>query len=303
MTVLVAPPKLCIYSNDSRYATLIFLKSIDKIGVLQRRKVEIYLDNVEYASAAASLLFFAIVNRAQLLTSDPNLFKFRWPKKETNPDGHRWIVQTGLSVALLAGTDERMASLVAEGRFFQTAVEPYSHLASTVEVLQLRASLNDHQHKLLEVAIGEALLNVSHHAYEDSSFKGDLTLMKGRRWWQCAWFSEEKNTVVFIICDLGAGISNTFSPNGNGNSYENQVSSVSKAMLVGESRFVGSGRGNGSEDIKRPIGMGCGDSETLLILTGNVRYSYNSNQPQPLCEKISEYLPGTLLEWTLTPRR
>lgn len=303
MKVLVAPRKLCIYADDSRYETLVFLKEIDKEGVLNSKKIEIHLDKVEFASAAASLLFFAIVNRAQLLTEDPNLFKFRWPKKDTNAEGHRWVVQTGLSVALLAGTEERMSSLVAERRFFQTAVEPYSHLASTIQVLQLKASLNDEQHSLLEVAIGEALLNVSHHAYECSSFSQDLSLMKGKRWWQCAWFSEEENTVVFIICDLGSGIYKTFSPNDNSNSYENQVSSITKAMLVGQSRFVGSGRGNGSEDIKRPIGTGCGDSETLLVLTGNVRYSYNSNQLQPLCEKISEYIPGTLLEWTLTPRR
>lgn len=303
MKVLVAPRKLCIYSDDSRYETLVFLKQIDNEGVLNSKKIEIHLDKVEFASAAASLLFFAIVNRAQLLTEDPNLFKFRWPKKDTNAEGHRWVVQTGLSVALLAGTEERMSSLVAERRFFQTAVEPYSHLASTIQVLQLKASLNDEQHSLLEVAIGEALLNVSHHAYECSSFSQDLSLMKGKRWWQCAWFSEEENTVVFIICDLGSGIYKTFSPNDNSNSYENQVSSITKAMLVGQSRFVGSGRGNGSEDIKRPIGTGCGDSETLLVLTGNVRYSYNSNQPQPFCEKISEYIPGTLLEWTLTPRR
>ncbi|MEI2683826.1 hypothetical protein [Erwinia aphidicola] len=303
MKVLSAPQKLCIYSDDSRYQTLVFLKDIDNEGILRKNKIEIHLDKVQFASAAASLLFFAIVNRAQLLTKDPNLFKFRWPKKDTNPEGHRWVVQTGLSIALLAGTEEKMSSLVAEGRFFQTAVEPYSHLASTVQVLQLKASLNDEQHSLLEIAIGEALLNVSHHAYESSIFSRDLSLMKGKRWWQCAWFSEEENTVVFIICDLGSGIFHTFSPNDNGNSYEKQVSSVSKAMLVGESRFEGSGRGNGSEDIKRPIGTGCGDSETLLILTGNVRYSYNSNQLQPLCEKISEYIPGTLLEWTLTPRR
>lgn len=92
-------------------------------------------------------------------------------------------------------------------------------------------------------------------------------------------------------------------PNGDGHSIQNEVSSVERAMLVGESRFVGSGRGNGSEDIKRPIGAGCEDNETLLILIGRARYSYNSNDSSPRCEKLAEYIPGTLLQWSLVPRR
>ncbi|MGC0914307.1 hypothetical protein [Pantoea agglomerans] len=303
MESLKAPPKLCIYSDESRYDTLVFLKSIDKQSILLKKKVVISFEKVTFASAAASLLLFAIVNRARLLTEDMNLFSFRWPKRESSPEGYKWIIQTGLSKALMANTEKKMESLVAEGRFFQTAVDPYEHLASTVQVLKLKASLDESQHALLEVAIGEALLNVSHHAYEHSSFSRDLSLMKGKRWWQCAWFSEEDNTVVFIICDLGLGIFKTFSPNADSISYEKQISSVRKAMLQGQTRFVDSGRGNGSEDIKRPIESGGGDAETLLILTGNVSYSYNSNDDQPRCEKISEYIPGTLLEWSLTPRR
>ena len=58
-----------------------------------------------------------------------------------------------------------------------------------------------------------------------------------------------------------------------------------------------------AEDIKRPIGAGCEDNETLLILTGRARYSYNSNDSSPRCEKLAEYIPGTLLQWSLVPRR
>ncbi|HBQ3047436.1 TPA: hypothetical protein ACH27V_005862 [Klebsiella quasipneumoniae subsp. similipneumoniae] len=303
MTVLAPPTEICIYSDEYRPGTLQFLNFIETMGVKHGRKLEIDLSKVRFASAAASLLFFAVVNRAQLLTGDPHLIRFKWPKKEKNPEGHRWIVSTGLSRALLAGTDEKLQALTREERFFQSAVEPFEHIVETVTMLQRKAVLNDEQLDLLLTAISEALLNVSHHAYEDDAFKDDLLLLKGKRWWQCAWFNPEENRVVFIVCDLGLGIFKSFMPDDDGLSTQNEVSSVERAMLVGESRFVGSGRGNGSEDIKRPIGVGCVDDETLLILTGHARYNYNSNDSCPRCERLTEYIPGTLLQWSLVPRR
>ena len=81
------------------------------------------------------------------------------------------------------------------------------------------------------------------------------------------------------------------------------VTSVSTALTGGQSRYVNAGRGNGSEDIKRPIGSGCANSESLLVFTGNVKYSYNSRNEVPKCEWIPEYMPGTLIEWSLVPRR
>ncbi len=303
MTTLVPPQKFCIYSDDSRAGTLNFINSIESIGVKNNGKVTVDLSKVKYASAAASVLFFAIVNRAQLITKDPHFIRFIWPKKDENPAGHRWLVGTGLSRALLAGTQAKLAALTDEEKYFQSAVEPYDHIVKTVIMLQKKAVLDDDQLGLLLTAISEALLNVSHHAYEDHAFNLQIKQLEGKRWWQCAWFNPEKNMVAFIVCDLGLGIFKSFRPNDDSHSIQNEVSSVGRAMLVGESRFVGSGRGNGSEDIKRPIGAGCVNNEALLILTGHARYIYNSKESQPRCEKIAEFIPGTLLEWSLVPRR
>ncbi|MEP9011476.1 MULTISPECIES: hypothetical protein [Enterobacter cloacae complex] len=303
MEPIEAPESLCIYSGLHRRDSLSFLNRIEVLAVNEGKRVEIDLTKVVYASAAASLLFFAIVSRAQLLTGDPHIFRFKFPKKDENLAGHGWIVSTGLSKALVAGTPSKLEALTSEKRFFQSAVEPFAHMASTVGMLQSGAHLNHDQLHLLVTAIGEALLNVSHHAYDDPRFQLTLELFEGKRWWQCAWFNPEKDNVVFIICDLGVGIFESFTRSGSGVSIEKQVSSVAKAMLVGESRFVDAGRGNGSEDIKRPIKLGSEDTETLLILTGNVHYSYNSNDKEPRCEKLAEYIPGTLLQWSLTPRR
>ncbi|EFE98280.1 hypothetical protein HMPREF0758_0077 [Serratia odorifera DSM 4582] len=173
----------------------------------------------------------------------------------------------------------------------------------TATMLQKRAVLTPDQFSLLASAISEAMLNVSHHAYEDDMFKSQLAMLGGKRWWQCAWFNADENEVVFIICDLGLGIYGSFGTLDGDLDQQNEVSSVMKALTLGESRFVGLGRGNGSEDIKRPIGSGCAESEKLLVLTGHARYSYNSQDAMPRCERLAEFIPGTLVQWSLVPRR
>lgn len=269
-----------------------------------RGEVIIDLSHVEYASAAASVRLFAIINRAYFLTiGKVNLIRFKWPKKDDNPTGHRCIVTTGLSVALLANTPKKLKKLTEERRYFQTAIEPFEHWQKTLEMIDEKALLTIEQFLLVSSALSEAMLNVSYHAYEDPKFIKDVAKMGGKRWWQSSWYNADTNKIVFIICDLGLGIHDSFtsaSPLFTG--YDN-VASVSTALTGGQSRYVNAGRGNGSEDIKRPIGTGCADSESLLVFTGNVKYSYNSSNAIPNCEWIPEYIPGTLIEWSLVPRR
>ena len=302
MTTLTAPPKLCIYSEDSRASTLNFLNFIDHHVILQNSDLTVDLSMVKDATAAASVLLFAIVNRAQFFAKNSKVIRFIWPKKDSNSEGHRWIVATGLSKALVARDIGKLEVLTKEGQYFQSSVQPYEHLIATVAMLQKSAVLNEPQLDLLTTAISEAMLNVLHHAYEDDDFNDQLQILKGKRWWQCAWFDENTNAVVFIICDLGLGICKSYE-NGKVINSLDQPKLVFEALSLGNSRYRGSGRGNGSEDIKRPIGAGCAESETLLVFTGHTRYIYNSFDDVPSCEYVKEYIPGTLVEWSLVPRR
>lgn len=301
-----APEALCIYSNDARGPFLRFLDELQKRTVFFGEKVTVDLSRVTFASAAASLLMFAVINRAQLLMGDANTIKFVFPKKKDNAQGHRWIVGTGLSKALLAGSLDRISSLTANGQYFQSSCEPSAHLISTVEYLDKEAKLNIEQFFLLSTAIGEAMLNVFHHAYEHSKFTVQLEKLGGSRWWQCSWFDPSKDRVVFIICDLGVGIGESYR---SGNFKNIDVLSVEQnwveaALSYGGTRFsTSSERGNGSEDIKRPIGSGCAEHESLRIYTGRTKYSYTSSSGVPECEGIAEHLPGTVVEWTLVPKR
>ena len=82
MTKVVSPKRLCVYSNDDRPGTLNFLNMIETLVIKQSREATLDFSKVEFASAAATLLLFAIVNRAQLITSTPGRIRFKFPKKE-----------------------------------------------------------------------------------------------------------------------------------------------------------------------------------------------------------------------------
>lgn len=302
MTKLVSPKRLCVYSDEDRSATLKFLNMIDTIVIKRNGEITVDLSKVEYASAAATVLLFAIVNRAQLITKVQSQIRFKFPKKEENDDGHQWIVRTGLSAALVANTPKKLDTLVTEKKLYQSGVEPFQHWLNTVSTLQENALLSPDAFALMSSALNEAILNVSYHAYEDPIFSGQIEQLGGKRWWQCSWYSKKKNAVVFIICDLGLGIHQSFSSVSH-NMTANEVASVFRALSSGQSRHLNAGRGNGSEDIKRPIGSGCAESETLLVLTGHARYRYTSRDGNPTCDRLPENIPGTLIEWALVPRR
>ncbi|WP_234015212.1 hypothetical protein [Cronobacter dublinensis] len=160
------PKKLCIYSMDSRSDTLKFLNTIDTYVLGNHRAIFLDFSDVEFASAAASLLLFAIINRAQLMTGQPKLIRFKWPKKESNPQGHRWIVGTGLSKALVAHNSTKLEALTTEKRYFQSATEPFEQWLETLTMLSQHIDMTDEQFDVVSSAISEAMLNVSHHAYE-----------------------------------------------------------------------------------------------------------------------------------------
>ncbi|WP_449576934.1 hypothetical protein [Lelliottia nimipressuralis] len=303
MTTIQAPKRLCIYNDTDRKPTLRFLNLVDNTINSGRGEVVVDFTHLEFAGAAASVRLFAIVNRAYFVKKSSNFIRFLWPRKEQNPYGHRYIVGTGLSIALMANTTEKMDKLCSDKRFYQSAVEPFEHWINTLDMIDDKALLTVDQYRLVSSALSEAMLNVSYHAYEHPMFAGVVNNMEGKRWWQCCWYNHETNKIVVIIYDLGLGIHDSFtsaSPLFRG--YDN-ITSVTTALTAGQSRYVNAGRGNGSEDIKRPIGSGCADSESLLVFTGNVKYSYNSDYEVPNCELIHEYMPGTLIEWSLVPRR
>lgn len=300
MFKLSAPKTLCIYSDDHRAITLAFFNEIQQQSLFFGKRLLVDLSEIEFASAAASTLMFAVVNKAQLIRGDANSIKFIMPSKKLNPEGHGWIVGTGLSKALLAGSTDRLSALTENEQFFQSAVKPYEHYQKTVTMLDKQADLSFNQFLTLSSAISEAMLNVSHHAYKNDGYDGFIKAMQGERWWQCAWFNPVRDEVVFIICDLGIGIGMSYRSGNEVPLYSSESDWVLSAYSYGGTRFANaSERGNGSEDIKRPIGVSDFDNESLLVFSGKSKYKYTSEDEGAVCSTIPEHIPGTIVQWSL----
>lgn len=294
---------LCLYREKDFSETMHTLRTINEASYRRGHSVEIDLSITPFVSAAASLLLFAIINRAQLCLRDGQTIRVVLPTRKGNPEGYRWIVSTGLARALMASNFEKLEELTSNGRFYQSSVDPYSHHATTAQMLNFRATstFSDEQYALLESGISEAMLNVSHHAYDAPQYNELIANLGGKRWWQCAWFDEEKNRVTFIICDLGIGIPRSF--HGDNLQPYLQGNKLADAWTLGATRTGVSGRGNGSEDIKSPVGVGCTDNETLLILSGHGKYLKSSQDNKVTSDYTEDEVPGTLVQWSLVPKR
>lgn len=166
-------------------------------------------------------------------------------------------------------------------------------------------SFTEMQFDLLSTGIGEAMLNVGHHAYKKQGSRTEIDPVKqdivegiGERWWQCAWFDSCKKAWTFIICDLGLGVAQT---------YKRELSTVGnnlppdealrEAFSEGNSRFIGSGRGNGSEDMKNSVQNDA--KEELLIYSSGYKYIYSSGNSSGMVQALGYYFHGTLIQWTV----
>jgi len=304
-TVLKAPKKLCIYDSRTSADVYSLLYRINEEANSNKSQITLDLREVEQITAAASVLLFATINTCQLMQGDSNQVRCIFPTEKKNPNGYRYIVRTGLARALMSGNFDKLEELVKAGAYFQSSTNPSLHLIETVNFITKNANLNEEQFIMLTSGIGEAMLNVFHHAYKNPKTVKDthqskalLVEVMGERWWQCAWYDEEKRTWVFIICDLGIGIPQSYGHNIISPLYTTTIKELMLgAFTLGKSRFIGKGRGNGSEDIKSVIGINKINSETLLVYSGGIKYTYLSGEQEPEVEDLKRFFMGTLIEW------
>ncbi|NRA79664.1 MAG: hypothetical protein HRU18_15765 [Pseudoalteromonas sp.] len=313
--IIKAPPELCIYKRELQSATYSLIREINNTVTKDERLVTLDLREVQLITAAASVLLFATINTCQLMNKNPKQVICIFPKESNNPKGYRYIVKTGLAKALHSGDKVKLESLVEQEAFFQSSNNPFDHSIKTSLMLAEKTEFDPVQFELLSTAIGEAMLNVHHHAYNDplsgietpkiNTSKKLLVKEMGRRWWQCAWYDYSKAEWVFIICDFGVGIPQSLKESYNRKNplitIKNKEAML-KALSIGGSRFTEGGRGNGSEDMKRAVGRFCEDTDNLLIYSGGVKYQYSQGMEAPQVEMLATFFGGTLIEWTLKPK-
>ena len=309
--IIKAPEFICIYNLAYIYTTYDLLYKINSEVFDNDVIVHLDLSDVKLITAAASVLLFATVNTCQLANKNPNQIRCIFPKDKVNEAGHNCIVKTGLARALHSGSILKLKDLVTSEVYFQSEINAGRHISHTVDFLTSKVDLSAEQFEMLSSAITEAMLNVSHHAYKDPTFIGPiaecpihpkkefLVDRQGERWWQCAWYNEQDKIWVFIICDLGLGIPETYLAN-KPNNKEPFSTILKEAFTIGNSRYIGQGRGNGSENIKSPVGLSCKKTESLLVYSGGIRYEYNSEMEEPKVNDLNKFFSGTLVEWTLS---
>ncbi|PSU24474.1 hypothetical protein CTM97_00580 [Photobacterium phosphoreum] len=304
-TKITPPQNLCIYNAAFHIETYDFFEKINIAVFTRHELVTIDLTSVKIITAAASVLLFATVSTCQLSMNNANQIRCIFPRSDKNETGHRYIVKTGLARALHSGSVDKLELLTKDQIYFQTSTDPSLHLLSTFNLLTKEMAFTPVLLQLLVTGVSEAMLNVIHHAYKDPfnaafihSTKKLIVAGIGERWWQCAWFDSRKKAWIFIICDIGLGIPQTYNYLRQDHLYSvNPSLALKHAFIRGNSRFIGSGRGNGSEDMMQPIKSGY--NESLLVYSGGAKYHFKTGMDQPEIENLSRFFNGTLVEWTL----
>ncbi|MGK4474113.1 hypothetical protein [Aeromonas molluscorum] len=296
MTTIVAPSHICVYHSDHvSNVTASFLRTLMEHG--HKGPVILDLRETQYISSAAALMLFAHVNFLHLLYGSRHRVKCLYPSQKVNPNGHRYVVGTQLSRALSSGSLEALDLLVKDKVFFQSSNDLGKHAGTTLAQLTEKLALpaGDQLLQMLGGAIGEAMLNVKHHAYAHDPvlFSGPLAA----RWWQYARFDEAEGKFIFLIYDLGLGILQTYKNAVTGFKQDEYL--MEEALSFGFSRHSATdpSRGCGSDDLKHPINCG----ETLLIHCDDVRYVYRGEieSGKATIKRTTFNLGGNLLEWVL----
>jgi hypothetical protein len=107
--------------------------------------------------------------------------------------------------------------------------------------------------------------------------------------------SKKDNKLIFIIYDKGKGIASSFREN---RLYMKLADKdiIAKAMEKGITSTDFPGRGNGSENIKKPVMLF--DMDIVRIFSESGCYDYSEGKGIQLA-KLPISLPGTLIIWQI----
>lgn len=281
---LTAPSKVCLYDPESCAPTIRFLESIYDAAARRERRIIVDLSDVIHITAAAAVVLFANVTAAQIVTKYPPIATVLYPAQK---EARRLMVECGLRAALQQGGEKKLDRLWKMPNRYLSGCEPDADRLRIIERIEheIGVPLSDDVTR----AIGEAVLNVAHHAYYGIEELDPTTAKLGRRWWQ--WYQPSQDRFGFVIYDRGVGIPRSFMHKALGKTDQYLVES---AMTAGQSRHHGEGRGFGSEDLKLPVQ--CQSSTNLLVLSGEARYAYTPGGVQR-AHNLGIKLSGTLFEW------
>jgi anti-anti-sigma regulatory factor len=159
--------------------------------------------------------------------------------------------------------------------------------------------------------IGEAMTNVSQHAYPIDLPAGPIkTVDKG--WWMLGHINKKSRQLKIMIVDQGVGIPRTLPRKYREvmNEFFAKIGVVSPtdgniiraAMEVGRSRTLQTNRGKGLNDLKEIIDKCNAGSLRILSKKGEYHYKIVNGRVEETALSTEESLNGTLVEWSIPLR-
>ncbi|WP_433690446.1 hypothetical protein [Pseudomonas monteilii] len=292
--VIAAPARVCLYTPDDYAETLRFFDEFDRAILVDFKYVELDFSDLESITAAAALVLFAKVTRCQCCIPSG---KFRFPgevitvKLPSNKVVKDLFVHTGLWAALRPGGIKKLDKLWADwDNPYKTGNDAASELLDVISHLQSQFKILPRK---IVSALQESYLNIAHHAYELFKKNGEVMhpFMAGR-WWQYARRNPKTNKITIVIYDMGGGIPASIS---DGNQMVSDCESIKYAMQTGVTRLNIQGRGQGFDNIKRPIDVNAA-AEYLVVYSARGQVIYR--QGAAITERNhGRHVGGTLIEW------
>ncbi|MCD9474866.1 hypothetical protein GLP44_09035 [Photobacterium phosphoreum] len=276
---------LCVYQKQRDY-TLNLMRNISGYAVGHKVPVKINLKQCPMITAGALLILFAEVSRAKIAIEDDSLVTLELPE---NNDLRTIIDDIGWTEAMTVSFRE-YPNLMKANCTFQTASKPHEAMQSIYHLLiNSEVPLSSPESKVFTKGVNEAILNVFNHAYSHEEYPlGGI----GRRWWQACWKAND-NSLVYIIVDLGQGITKSLP---KAYDEESVPDHIVRAMELGVTCTGDSKRGKGSVNIKDATDIK--DESTLFIGSGNAIYTKCAGR-EPIA--VESLLPfnGTIAEWQI----
>lgn len=280
-TVIKCPEHLSVHDIDFRNKSINFLNNIANLGLPIKQPpnpILVDLTDLKVWNLSASVVLFAKITTVQLVSRVPDLVKVKLPRDK---DVKKMIYDYGLWDAIKFGTDRKLEKNWSSGNSYQSGTNPEKHFEMTVNLI--RDKYEDVPRALID-GINEAILNVYHHAYAPYP-QGAV-----KRWWQF-FHRTNDNRFRFFIYDTGIGIAQSFR---NIQNLGGESDMIVHAMTRGVSSTKLPGRGNGSENIKKPVVKlhNC----KLLVISGKGLYKLFEHDKRETAN-LDNSIGGTLLGW------
>lgn len=293
--VIASPPDCCsLFSNDEHMAFIEFIDTL-KSQAVKHPKILIDFNECSDVKACCLVILYSAIQQCRDINSNIIIIIQDFGAPRSVRDN---IIKCGLKSACSASQEEVSFRTVKTLPIQTNFTAEVDDIVDYVQYSVFKGTLNEQQENTLSNAVEEAIINVSHHAFESS---------EDSRWWVITELIGE-NQLYLAIYDNGVGIPKRApktkwivdAVKEQGISFFFEGASDEKlinlSMGLSRSRTGHSERGLGSISIKELVKSN--PHGQLYIFSGKGMYNLNSASKVTL-EKYTRSMPGTLVQWNI----